>query len=72
MPRKIALASAAICAAFAVFAISHAQNAQQGRQYTPPNYVFNPNVPKDMVTHDVGAIGFDPSPTSWRGTHLLP
>jgi|SRR5688572_1679566 len=60
MPRKMAFASAAICAALAVFAISLAQNAQQGRQYTPPNYVFSPNVPKDMVTHDVGAIGIQP------------
>jgi len=31
-----------------------------GRQYTPPLYVFSPSIPHDMVTHDVGAIGFQP------------
>ncbi|HYY41360.1 MAG TPA: hypothetical protein VE775_01435, partial [Pyrinomonadaceae bacterium] len=34
--------------------------AATGRQYTPPFYVFSPNVPNDIVTHDVGAIGFQP------------
>jgi hypothetical protein len=34
--------------------------APNGRQYTPPFYVFSPNVPNDIVTHDVGAIGFQP------------
>jgi hypothetical protein len=37
-----------------------AQAAPQGRQYTPPNYVFSPDIPKDIVTHNVGAIGFQP------------
>jgi hypothetical protein len=60
MPRRIALTCAALCAAFALCALSLAQNPQKGRQYTPPNYVFSPNVPKDLVTHDVGAIGFQP------------
>jgi hypothetical protein len=32
----------------------------KGRQYTPPFYVFSPDVPADIVTHDVGAIGFQP------------
>lgn len=58
MPRKIALASAALCAALTVCALSVVQHAQKGRQYTPPAYVFSPDVPKDMVTHDTGAIGF--------------
>lgn len=60
MPRKIALASAALCAALTVCALSVVQHAQKGRQYTPPAYVFSPDVPKDMVTHDTGAIGFQP------------
>lgn len=61
MQRKIALAGIAICAAFAVCALSFAQDpSPKGRQYTPPNYVFSPDVPKDLVTHDVGAIGFQP------------
>ena len=30
------------------------------RQYAPPWYVFNADLPHDMVTHDVGAIGFQP------------
>jgi hypothetical protein len=31
-----------------------------GRQYTPPGYVFSADIPHDMVSHDVGAIGFQP------------
>ena len=31
-----------------------------GRQYTPPFYVFSPDLPHDIVTQDVGAIGFQP------------
>jgi hypothetical protein len=57
MPRKLSIAGAALCAAFAVCALSLAQDPQQGRQYTPPSYVFSPAIPKDLVTHDVGAIG---------------
>lgn len=34
--------------------------APAGRQYVPPNYVFSPDIPKDIVTHDVGAIGTQP------------
>lgn len=34
--------------------------APNGRQYTPPFYVFSPDFPRDIVTHDVGAIGFQP------------
>ncbi len=62
MQRKIALASLALCAALAVVALSFAQDVvpPKGRQYTPPNYVFSPDVPKDMVTHDLGAIGIQP------------
>src|SRR2546423_15375928 len=37
-----------------------AGGAPSGRQYTPPFYVFSPDVPHDIVTHDVGAIGFQP------------
>lgn len=36
------------------------QAAANGRQYTPPLYVFSPSIPHDMVTHDVGAIGLQP------------
>lgn len=36
------------------------QGAANGRQYTPPLYVFSPSIPHDMVTHDVGAIGLQP------------
>jgi len=60
MSRKLALAGTALCVTLAVCAFSVVQHAQKGRQYTPPDYVFSPNVPKDMVTHDVGAIGFQP------------
>ena len=35
-------------------------NAPSGRQYTPPYYVFSPDIPKDIVTHDLGAIGNQP------------
>jgi len=31
-----------------------------GRQLTPPNYVFEPNVPHDLVTKNLGAIGTQP------------
>jgi hypothetical protein len=31
-----------------------------GRQYAPPFYVFSPDIPKDIVTHDLGAIGNQP------------
>jgi len=36
------------------------QAAANGRQYTPPLYVFSPSIPHDMVTHDVAAIGLQP------------
>jgi hypothetical protein len=36
------------------------QAAANGRQYTPPLYVFSSSIPHDMVTHDVGAIGLQP------------
>lgn len=36
------------------------ENIPSGRQYSPPYYVFTPDIPKDMVTHDVGAIGNQP------------
>ncbi|HEY0169737.1 MAG TPA: hypothetical protein VGB98_01705 [Pyrinomonadaceae bacterium] len=32
----------------------------QGRQLQPPYYVFSPDIPKDIVTRDVGAIGLQP------------
>lgn len=47
-------------AALAALPSARAQTAADGRQYTPPDYVFSPDVPHDMVTHDVGAIGFQP------------
>jgi hypothetical protein len=31
-----------------------------GRQFTPPYYVFSPDIPHDVVTQNVGAIGFQP------------
>jgi hypothetical protein len=34
--------------------------APNGRQFTPPYYVFSPDIPKDIVTHDLGAIGTQP------------
>ena len=34
--------------------------APTGRQFRPPYYVFSPDVPPDIVTQDVGAIGFQP------------
>lgn len=34
--------------------------APAGRQYTPPFYNFSPDIPKDIVTHDLGAIGTQP------------
>ena len=34
--------------------------APNGRQYTPPYYVFSPDLPHDIVTQNVGAIGFQP------------
>lgn len=71
MPRKISPVSIAICAALAMSTVSLAQapsppaatptatppSTKGSRNYTPPNYVFSPNVPKDIVTHDLGAIG---------------
>jgi len=60
MPGKLTLAGATLCTAFAVCALSLAQDPSKGRQYTPPSYVFSPAIPKDLVTHDVGAIGFQP------------
>ena len=35
-------------------------NVPSGRQYTPPYFVFSPDIPKDIVTHDLGAIGTQP------------
>jgi len=61
--RRGALACAGLFGALAALAgLSGEATAQsaKGRQYTPPNYVFSPFVPKDLVTHDVGAIGFQP------------
>jgi hypothetical protein len=40
--------------------VSTAAPTASGRQYTPPYYVFSPDLPHDMITHDVGAIGFQP------------
>lgn len=37
-----------------------ADDAPSGRQLAPPYYVFSPDVPRDIVTQDVGAIGFQP------------
>jgi hypothetical protein len=34
--------------------------APTGRQYTPPYFVFSPDIPRDIVTHDLGAIGNQP------------
>jgi hypothetical protein len=40
---------------------AHAQApAAPGRNYAPPGYVFTADVPHDIVTHDTGAIGFQP------------
>jgi len=36
------------------------QGAVQGRQYKPPYYVFSPDIPHDVVSHDSGAIGLQP------------
>lgn len=33
---------------------------QSGRNFLPPNYVFEPDIPHDIVTQNVGAIGFQP------------
>lgn len=44
----------------AVAGASIAQDAVKGRQYGPPAYVFSADIPHDLVTHDVGAIGFQP------------
>lgn len=57
MPRKITLMIVTISAALAFCVLSF---AQKGRQYTPPYYVFSPDVPKDVVVHDLGAIGLQP------------
>lgn len=59
MPRTFSLA-ATMAALLATCGIGFAQTAPKGRQYTPPNYVFSSNIPNDIVTHDVGAIGFQP------------
>ncbi|HZI20450.1 MAG TPA: hypothetical protein VEY09_17845 [Pyrinomonadaceae bacterium] len=40
--------------------VSGGAGAQAGRQYSPPYYVFSPDIPADIVTHDTGAIGFQP------------
>lgn len=37
-----------------------AADMPKGRQLTPPYYVFQPDLPHDIVTEDVGAIGFQP------------
>jgi hypothetical protein len=58
MSGKIKLLAAG--AVLALCGFVQAQDAPKGRQYTPPNYVFSSFVPKDIVTHDVGAIGFQP------------
>jgi hypothetical protein len=34
-----------------------AGSAVNGRQFTPPSYVFSPDIPSDLVTQNVGAIG---------------
>lgn len=55
---RIVLASGAVLAVAAGASI--AQDAVKGRQYGPPAYVFSADIPHDLVTHDVGAIGFQP------------
>jgi hypothetical protein len=55
------LGFSAIAAALAFSAsVAAAQDAAKGRQYTPPFYVFSPDIAHDMITHDVGAIGLQP------------
>ncbi|MCB1036192.1 MAG: hypothetical protein KDD47_20380 [Acidobacteria bacterium] len=39
---------------------SGSAQAVTGRQLSPPYYVFTADVPHDIVTQDVGAIGFQP------------
>lgn len=36
---------------------TQAPSAVAGRQFTPPAYVFSPDIPSDLVTQHVGAIG---------------
>jgi hypothetical protein len=57
--RPLRVIGAAVALALAAGSAT-AQPAAKGRQYTPPLYVFSPDIPHDIVTHDVGAIGFQP------------
>lgn len=64
MARRYSTASAWVFTAIAAVTFgasaASAQDVAKGRQYTPPFYVFSPDIPHDIVTHDVGAIGFQP------------
>jgi len=58
--KLIALAALALLP----YAVAQAQQADtpagptvNGRQFTPPSYVFSPDLPADVVTQNVGAIG---------------
>jgi hypothetical protein len=69
MLRKIVTVAALAGSAALLNGVGEAQVAQQvrpaapvvtGRQFTPPYYVFSPDIPPDIVVQDVGAIGFQP------------
>lgn len=64
MARRYSTASAWVFTAIAAVTFgasaASAQDVAKGRQCTPPFYVFSPDIPHDIVTHDVGAIGFQP------------
>ncbi|CCD88644.1 conserved exported protein of unknown function [Bradyrhizobium sp. ORS 285] len=52
-----ALALLPVALAQAQQAETSAGPAVKGRQFTPPSYVFSPDIPADLVTQNVGAIG---------------
>ena len=54
----IVMAAAAVLTVAAGASI--AQDSVKGRQLGPPAYVFSPDIPHDLVTQDVGAIGLQP------------
>jgi hypothetical protein len=55
-----AIIAAIVIALVPFAAAAPAQEVAKGRQFTPPFYVFNPDIDHDIVTQDVGAIGFQP------------
>ena len=66
MLRKIVTIAALTASAALLNGASEAQQAQpteaaaKGRQFTPPYYVFSPDIPHDIVTYALGVIGFQP------------